>query len=554
MLGTVQTEGIAVDAQRAVVPDRRREGHPRRLLRAERLHDGRARRGAPARPTPGRPHVGVASSRRRLRVAPSPQRMALLATASVTDSASVALLRRPWVAALLLLAAYALLSLLIDPRGYLGTDTGAKVATLVVMDARGTVASRRRLLGRGVGPDGQPPPALRHASRVGRWVGQRHDAADARGRPPALRPRRLPAGAPAADARRRGRRTVCSVAGPAARLPDRVAMLPSGWWAWLADARLRPRPLGARPRRRADARCGVLLLVRRLGEHASLARPDRCRCVLRCRGHPPDRGRSSTPWSRWARRVLVRRRPAGDAVDAVGSARSRWRGSQSRGSPTPCSKRALSGQSRTSRATGAASSRADDVGARLEEAVRTTFDLGSSGAGVWLLVGRRCGWPRRPRRAARTPSARSSPSGSPWLLLALYIVRWIDGPSFVPGLLAAFPLAAAGLGRRWRDLSTEARYVLIVARRGPAARVAVPVHRWSRPAVGGTLRAAPRRCCSASTGIVGVLARRTSADHRSPRGLEPARLQPSGWPGSPSGATRSRRASMCWRRGRRTTW
>ncbi len=49
----------------------------------------------------------------------------------------VGLLRRPLLAALLLLVIYAGLSLLNDPRGSLGTDTGGKTASLVMMDRRG---------------------------------------------------------------------------------------------------------------------------------------------------------------------------------------------------------------------------------------------------------------------------------------------------------------------------------------------------------------------------------------------------------------------------------
>ena len=45
---------------------------------------------------------------------------------------------RPLPASFLLLAAYAVLSLFMSPGGYLGTDTGAKVATLDVMHERGT--------------------------------------------------------------------------------------------------------------------------------------------------------------------------------------------------------------------------------------------------------------------------------------------------------------------------------------------------------------------------------------------------------------------------------
>lgn len=48
------------------------------------------------------------------------------------------LLRRPVVAVAAVLVVYAFLSMLMDGRGYLGTDTGAKVATLEVMAQRGT--------------------------------------------------------------------------------------------------------------------------------------------------------------------------------------------------------------------------------------------------------------------------------------------------------------------------------------------------------------------------------------------------------------------------------
>ena len=52
----------------------------------------------------------------------------------------VALLGRPIVACLVLLCAYAALSLTLnDPRGTLGTDTGGKLATLRVMEQRGTL-------------------------------------------------------------------------------------------------------------------------------------------------------------------------------------------------------------------------------------------------------------------------------------------------------------------------------------------------------------------------------------------------------------------------------
>lgn len=48
-------------------------------------------------------------------------------------------LRRPVVAGALLLLVYVVVSLALDPEGHLGTDTGAKVYTLEVMDRLGTV-------------------------------------------------------------------------------------------------------------------------------------------------------------------------------------------------------------------------------------------------------------------------------------------------------------------------------------------------------------------------------------------------------------------------------
>ena len=67
--------------------------------------------------------------------------MAPIATTTAPDrSATVTtarVLRRPLAAGLLSLALYVALSFANDPKGYLGTDTGGKVATLRMMsDAR----------------------------------------------------------------------------------------------------------------------------------------------------------------------------------------------------------------------------------------------------------------------------------------------------------------------------------------------------------------------------------------------------------------------------------
>src|SRR3954470_23197041 len=67
-------------------------------------------------------------------------------------------LTRPVSAALILLVIYAGLSLLNDPHGSLGTDTGGKVATLVAMDQQGDLD-----------PD------------VGYWAAAQHPEAEAHG-------------------------------------------------------------------------------------------------------------------------------------------------------------------------------------------------------------------------------------------------------------------------------------------------------------------------------------------------------------------------------------
>jgi hypothetical protein len=59
------------------------------------------------------------------------------AVATAPSTARVPWWRRPIVAAAVLLAVYGALSLANDRRGFLGTDTGGKVATLRAMDARG---------------------------------------------------------------------------------------------------------------------------------------------------------------------------------------------------------------------------------------------------------------------------------------------------------------------------------------------------------------------------------------------------------------------------------
>ncbi len=94
----------------------------------------------------------------------------------LTDSPAMAAraerwVRHPVVGAVGLVLVYAVLSLLMDPRGYLGTDTGSKVATLEVMDQRGTAEVDVGYWAEDVDPDGSIHP-IYQAERTedGEWI------------------------------------------------------------------------------------------------------------------------------------------------------------------------------------------------------------------------------------------------------------------------------------------------------------------------------------------------------------------------------------------------
>lgn len=98
----------------------------------------------------------------------------------LSDSALVAIevpagvtraLRMPVIAGLVLLLVYAALSLAMDPNGYLGTDTGAKVATLEVMTQNGTADPDVGYWAADQDPGGGLHPLYQAARRAdGGWV------------------------------------------------------------------------------------------------------------------------------------------------------------------------------------------------------------------------------------------------------------------------------------------------------------------------------------------------------------------------------------------------
>lgn len=79
-------------------------------------------------------------------------------------------LKRPLAAGALLMAIYMGLSLLNDPRGYLGTDTGGKVATLKAMERRGDLRPDVGYWAESWDPSGRVHPMPFTSSINGQWV------------------------------------------------------------------------------------------------------------------------------------------------------------------------------------------------------------------------------------------------------------------------------------------------------------------------------------------------------------------------------------------------
>ena len=80
------------------------------------------------------------------------------------------MLRRPILACALLLAVYIVLSMFNDPRAYLGTDTGGKVATLRVMEERGTLDPDIGYWAERWDPEGRVHPLYYTFQAGDRWV------------------------------------------------------------------------------------------------------------------------------------------------------------------------------------------------------------------------------------------------------------------------------------------------------------------------------------------------------------------------------------------------
>lgn len=376
----------------------------------------------------------------------------------MTDSPAVGAIRRPWVAALLLLAVYGGLSLLLDPGGYLGTDTGAKVATLSAMEERDSWRPEVGYWAEEWDPEGRLHPLYDTRLVDGRWVNvttlpmleAAHPLYDLGGYRLALLLPMLGAVGAALAARALVRRMGQRSAGTAAfwviGLASPMVVYALDLWEHSAGVAL--------------VVSGVVLLAGRLDD-----RPE----LLGAAGAGACFGAAAT----------MRTEALVYAVVAVGAAAlwhivgrrlvaGVWLGASAvAGFAVPwvanmALEATVGGQDRGARASGAVSGRADQLGVRAEEAVQTTFDLGSTGGGALLIAGLLVSAlviaavriaPRRAAVAERLALA----------VAVVYLVRWLDGPSFTSGFLAALPVAAAGLAGRWDALPGATRYVVLVA-------------------------------------------------------------------------------------------
>jgi hypothetical protein len=135
---------------------------------------------------------------------------------------------------------------------------------------------------------------------------------------------------------------------------------------------------------------------------------------------------------------------------------------------------------RAARATGAAQAGGGALGTRLSEAVTMSGGLlGSADAGGWLVIAGliamlafiayRAARPRTDQRPAKMVAV---------VVVVLYLARVAEGTGFVPGLVATTPFAAAGLVLAWKNVSGRIAALIALA--------ALPVV-WLTDFTGGVL-------------------------------------------------------------------
>lgn len=389
---------------------------------------------------------------------------------------------RVFPAVALLLLAYLGLSLLNDPRGYLGTDTGGKVATLQAMDQRNTLDPGVGYWAERWDPEGRLHPLYYTTHLAGKWVNVTTLPA-------------LYAAYPLFEvAGYRGAlllpMTGSILAALAARaLARRLGAGPGHQWAafWIVGL-ASPMTIYALDFWEHSLGVGLMAWAVVLLSDVAAPGPGR-RCWVRALGAGLLFGAAATMRTEalaygavatavglgvllWRRRAVAATLMAGVAVGA---------GLLVMLAANLALERATIGTSlRAGRAVAAvqtASAGAGDL-SRLEEATITASALRSTAEPAVELVGAIL-LGLLVALARRSASTGGDPRRAHLLfagVATLYLARFAGGLGFVPGMVAAAPLAAFGLAWAWEDRRSRAVAALAV--------VALPVV-WRLQYTGG---------------------------------------------------------------------
>lgn len=396
------------------------------------------------------------------------------------------------VVALVLVA----LSFLNVPRGYLGTDTGGKTATLEAMVRRGDWSLDVGYWAEAQDPDGVYHPMFGTDRTDEGWV-------QVTSLPMVLAARTL------YDAGGYRAALALPIAGTVAAALAAAA---------LAGRLGRPRD-GTRALWLVGLGSPLLVYGLDLWEHSIGVAAIGWAAVLL---HDAARGDSSAPRSAAAGALLasaatMRTEALVYTMVLVGAAslalaaRGRWRAAATTGAAAivgfapvwlvnSAAEAAFGGQSRTDRATGAASGGGAEVGQRIDEGLRTTFAISATDSWAPVVLG--------VLLVAAVASAVAFGQRVPRDRLRFVVVglacftvlTTAPGLGFVPGLFAAFPIAAAALA--WNRVPGPARIT------AAAAITALPVV-WAFQYIGGAGPQWAGRYVLPTTlllGVVGVVA------------------------------------------------
>jgi len=414
-------------------------------------------------------------------------------TEGVADRVPVRWWERRVLAAAVIALVLVGLSLLNDPEGYLGTDTGGKTATLEAMDRRGDWAVDVGYWAEALDPDGRYHPLYGTTRTDEGWVQVTSVPMIFAARPLwALGGYRAALLLPIAG-------TVAAALAGAA-LADRLGGRRSGTTAlWLLGLGSPLLVYGLDLWEHSLGVAGILWATVLLHDAGSGVTRPFARCAAAgalLAGAATMRTEALVyalvlvgALALWS---LLRRGPS----RAVGLGAAAVAGFAPIWLLNAALERAVGGNSRTSRATGVASTAGDELGVRLEEGLRTSFGLAATSTWTTVVLGLLLTVAVAAVVALgdRVPERRLPLVVA--VLASLTVLTVAPGLGFVPGLFAAFPVAAAALApnRTGRDSRPWVA----------AALVALPVV-WSFQFIGGAGPQWGGRYVLPSTAILGVV-------------------------------------------------